>query len=444
MKAMDRVIKARTAMIIDQRFYGSLAMKLQLVEDPTCESAWVDGISLGFNPEFIEGLSNDELKGLIIHEVMHPANGHHLRRNGRNHEDWNVGCDYAIDPGILESGFALPGGGHISSEYLDQSAEGIYSILQGKKKKDPQGDDQQKNDDGQKGDDSQQGNNDDKGAGKGQDAQPNPSQGSDKGQDGQDPQAGSPSNDPNGSPSQGQASKGKPNPTGEVRDCPVAMTEDEKAQNQQEWQIAVAQAAQAAEGCGQMDGNLRELVASMLDPKVPWQEVLQRFVEQSSNPDDYSFSRPNVRYGSSVFIMPSLCSRQLPPIDIWVDTSGSISTDDKKQFVAEINDIRSHYRTTMRIIHCDTKIRHVDIIEPEDDFESLETFGGGGTKFSPAITWSMEQDDLPICGIYLTDLDCTDYGQEPDFPVLWIDTRGSSYTKVPPFGEKILMHHKRR
>jgi len=220
------------------------------------------------------------------------------------------------------------------------------------------------------------------------------------------------------------------------------MTESEKSQNQQEWQVAVAQAAQAAESCGQMDGNLKELVACILDPKIPWQEVLQRFVEQSAN-NDYSFARPNVRYGSSEIIMPSLFNRELSPIDIWIDTSGSISKKDKEQFVSEINDIRDHYKTTIRIIHCDTKVRHMDIIEPEDDFDSLETFGGGGTRFAPAIEWSQNQEDQPCCGIYLTDMDCTDYGTEPDFPVLWIDTRGSSYTDIPPFGEKIIMNHRR-
>lgn len=406
MNATDKMIKARAALIIEQRFFGSLALRLKLVEDSTCETAWTDGISLGFNPEWINTLNMPELKGLICHEVLHCANGHHLRRNGRDFEDWNLGCDYAIDPILIKAGMSLPDGGHIDSSYSDLSAEGIYSAIQGKKKKNQ--------------DDQQQQNNQQNASNNANNQVSQPGQGQAK----------------------GQQSKQSQNGCGEVRDYPGNMSEAEKAQNQQDWQVAVASAANHSQNCGQMAGNTRELVSQLLDPKVPWQEVLNRFVEQIAN-NDYSFQRPNTRYGSTQFIMPSLFNRELPPIDIWVDTSGSISTTDKKQFVTEINEIRSHYQTTIRVIYCDTEVRYTEVIEPMDEFTQLDCRGGGGTRFAPAIKWSQENEDQPVCGIYLTDLDCSDYGSEPDFPVLWIDTRSASYVKTPPFGEVVRMNPKR-
>ena len=42
-------------MILDAPFWGVLALRLKLVEDPACPTAWVDGVSLGFNPTFVDG-----------------------------------------------------------------------------------------------------------------------------------------------------------------------------------------------------------------------------------------------------------------------------------------------------------------------------------------------------------------------------------------------------
>lgn len=406
--AMEKMVKARTALIIDQRFFGSLALRLQLKEDPTAKTMWIDGVTIGFNPEWTESLTMDELKGVVCHEVMHVVLGHHLRRNGRDMDDWNDAADYATDPIILSAGLKLPEGGHVAAEFKEQSAETIYSTIHGRKQKPNPGQNS-----------------------------PNPSQG------GQ--QAPSQGNG-QGNPPQSGKSPSKPNPTGEVRDYPgvdgVKPTEADKQQQEQNWQIAAASAAQTAEGCGQMPGSLKTVVTQMLEPKVPWKEVLQRFVDQVSH-NDYSYARTNSRYAAFGIIMPSLYNKELPPIDVWIDTSGSISNEDKKQFVGEINDIRSHYRTTIRIVYCDTDVRHVEIIEPDMPFDKMEDYGGGGTRFAPAITWSNEQEDHPCCGIYLTDMDCSDHGKEPDFPVLWIDTRGSSYTPIPPFGEKVVMNPRR-
>lgn len=35
---------ARTSLLLDQPFFGVLALRLQMVEDPTCKTAWTDAI----------------------------------------------------------------------------------------------------------------------------------------------------------------------------------------------------------------------------------------------------------------------------------------------------------------------------------------------------------------------------------------------------------------
>ena len=84
MKAKEMMAKARAGLILDMPFFGSLALKLKLVEDPTCDTAWTDGVSMGYNPAWIESLSLSEVKGIVCHEVMHCSNQHQNRRDSRD------------------------------------------------------------------------------------------------------------------------------------------------------------------------------------------------------------------------------------------------------------------------------------------------------------------------------------------------------------------------
>ncbi len=129
MKAKDKITKARAGLVLDQPFFGALALRLKLKEDDSCGTAWTDGVSLGYNPGFIDTMSLDDCKAILAHEVMHCAAAHHARRNSRDHKKWNVAGDYAIN-GILENaGFHLPAGALLDQNYNDMSADAIYSSL---------------------------------------------------------------------------------------------------------------------------------------------------------------------------------------------------------------------------------------------------------------------------------------------------------------------------
>jgi len=403
-KAMQKMIKARAALIITQRFFGSLALRLQLKEDASCDTMWTDGISLGFNPDWTNNLTMDDTRFWELHEVGHCVLNHHIRRGNRDATDWNIACDYAVNNLLKKSGLTVPNSALHSPDFDNKSVEEIYTILQGRKPK--------QQDDGN-------------GTGNGQNS---PSQGQQQQQQGQ---------------SKGNNTNPPQNGPGEVRDYPgpdgQGATESEKQQHQQDWQIATAQAAQTAEGCGQMSGSLKELVKDMLEPKVPWREVLQRFVDQISH-NDYTYTRTNPRYAAFGIIMPSLYNKELPPMDVYFDTSGSMTKKDKQESVCELNDIRGHYNVTLRLVFVDTQVRHIQTITPDmPPITELEFYGGGGTKFKPAFDWSAKQEDSPCCGVYFTDME---NGNEkidtPQFPVLWINTRGT-YKGSIPFGELINM-----
>ncbi len=128
-ETIRKIQRARTALLIDQPFFGVLALQLKVIEDPTCQTAWTNGQSMGFNPAFVATLTNDQLLALIAHEVMHCACGHPWREGGRDYKKWNRAADYAINPILVDAGMTLPDGGLIDPAYHGKSAEWIYDRL---------------------------------------------------------------------------------------------------------------------------------------------------------------------------------------------------------------------------------------------------------------------------------------------------------------------------
>ena len=68
-----RIQKARTTLLLDHPFFGTLLFRLGAKPSHVVETMATDGISLFYNPDFVETLNAAELAGVLAHEVMHPA-----------------------------------------------------------------------------------------------------------------------------------------------------------------------------------------------------------------------------------------------------------------------------------------------------------------------------------------------------------------------------------
>ena len=60
-------------------FYGALACNLKDVIDPTVETASTNGKVIKWNPTFVESLTPQEVRFVLLHEVLHCAHGHFWR-----------------------------------------------------------------------------------------------------------------------------------------------------------------------------------------------------------------------------------------------------------------------------------------------------------------------------------------------------------------------------
>jgi predicted metal-dependent peptidase len=397
MNAKDKLTKARAGLVLDYPFYASLALRLNVREDAACETAYTDGVSLGYNPAFVDTLTLAQTKGLLAHEVMHCANQHMVRRGSRDAREWNRSCDYAINSIVLESGFELPENGCVDIQYDGMSAEAIYA----KRQQDES----------------------EKQAGKGG-SKPTPGG------------AGTSQDQPGTAPSKGNDARQQsndPGRCGEVRDAPKG-SDAKHVEN--DWRIAVVQAARAAKSAGNLPGSLAKLVEEVAGPPLPWYTLLRDFLDRTAR-DDYSWSLPNRRYIARGLYMPGMDSEELPAIVVSIDVSGStVSYWDR--FAAQLSDILSEFKTTIYVLWTDTRVAHVDTLTNEDLplKGRLSIFGGGGTSFRPPFEWVEQNAITPACMIYLTDL----YGQvppvAPEYPVLWVCTSDQK----APWGETIKMH----
>jgi predicted metal-dependent peptidase len=125
-----RIQKARTALLLDHPFFGLLLFRLGTRPTTSIETMATDGISLFYNGDFVDTLNAAELIGTLAHEVLHPALQHHTRRGGRNRKRWNMACDFAINPLLLDTGFTLPKDVLIDHRFRGMSAERIYNLIE--------------------------------------------------------------------------------------------------------------------------------------------------------------------------------------------------------------------------------------------------------------------------------------------------------------------------
>ena len=363
-----KLTKARAGLVLSSPFFASIALHMKLKEDAEHPTAYTDSVVLGYNPEFIDKLSNAEIKGVICHEVMHIAMLHPFRRNSREPFRWNVACDYAINLIVKNAGFTLPEGALLDDKYKGLEAEAIYNQLP-KQLQLPAntvmiGDVK----------DYQQDKNDSKG------------------------------------------SHGNTLP-----------------QQEKSWKITLTGAAAVAKAQGKLPAGLERMIQEILKPKLPWREILSRFITENAK-NDYSWTSPNKRYLHAGLYLPELKTPTLGTIAVIIDTSGSISQKELDTFASELQAILSIYPgTEIKVIYVDTKVANTETIDIYD-FQ-LHAKGGGGTDFRPGFEYIEKEDILPACAIYFTDGWCSSFPEQPDYPTLWVVT--DKQTFEPPFGEVI-------
>lgn len=389
-----RIDKALTALVLDEPFFATLALKLAIVESTDIPTFCTDGKSLLYNPEFCATLKDGEIKTLLTHEVLHCALGHLWRLpNEADKETWNIATDNEVNHTLEESNilanergqttpFPFPDKDNIclSPEFRGMAAEKIYGELNKKKQNQKQ---------------------------------------------------------PNSTSN--KQGKGKPQaPTHGNGKCDCFKPINDKAKASQlktEWEKAIIQAANVTKKKGKLPAQFERLVASLVSPAVDWKAVLRDFLREFST-NDYSFARSNPRFVDSGFYMPVLHSESAGNVVFVIDTSGSIPDETVKEFLTEAQSCLDELTPSqLTVMSCDAHIQTNDNYTVGDTIKhNLQ--GGGGTSFIPVFDYYAKANETPDVLVYLTDLQGSFPTTTPDFPVVWI-VKSRDATEKVPFGHVV-------
>jgi predicted metal-dependent peptidase len=132
-KLAIRLAKAKTNLILEYPFIGTIALNMPFTLTEDVPTAATNGKRVLFNPDFISNLTDEELKFLVAHECMHPMLEHNYRRHERNHKKWNQAGDYVINKLLIDEKLGkMPSMGLYSEDIYkagNGSSDGIYKIL---------------------------------------------------------------------------------------------------------------------------------------------------------------------------------------------------------------------------------------------------------------------------------------------------------------------------
>lgn len=484
-----KITKAMVGLRRRSPAYAYVASTLKKVADPTCKTAWTDGVSLGYNPDHILTIDIEEAISLLAHEAEHVIKGDpwrlhqwfqrvgalvELKGQETAKRCFNQGSDHGINLRLKRNRYQIGDDWPADPAYDKVAAEKIATELlkAAPDKQDGQGDnDEQSNNDSESsnpepgltkpgeecGDDGRERGNE------GADSTSFPD--GDQGGDGQ-PGGESGTNDPqsapdsdqgadrgNGSPDDTGAGTGAPdapqdqsNGGGEVRPFP---TEDEPGSHQamkeaergfSKLRQNMANAMRYAEGNGETDEGVLNDIEAILACPVDWDALLREFMYEKV-PEDYSWDRPNRNYIQRGIYLPTLRSEGLGTVVMITDTSGSMPRPAFDMAATHAHQICNELGAKLVVVYVDTAVRGIEYLEREDDPLDLQPVGGGGTDFRPGFAWLEENDDIDAdCILYFTDMQCSRFPQahEIDTPVLWVQW-GDYDAPEPPFGELVIM-----
>ncbi len=359
-------------------FFAALSLYAEIDFSDEVQLAATNGKKIIFNPTTYIQLPPSERDGVFLHELLHMALLHHLRRGVRDHYIFNIAADIVVNGMIVNEGnFKIPKYGIRDEDLEHLSVEEVYELIIKNKKKynlnlvdliNDEKDSEDKDSKG-KGDDLKTGISD-------------------------------------------------LNTEAEIRNY---------------WKQAINDAKLITKGSSghSLPESFERNFGEVLEPEIDWKTKLWNFLVRT--PIDFGeFDRRLIYSG---LYLENLEGESIN-VFCCIDTSGSISEYEINKFMREIKGIINAYpNLNCRLWYADHECYgpyNIDSIE-----NVPKPKGGGGTDFEPFfkdITKKEFNNNEGVC-IYLTD----GYGyfpeKEPDLPVLWVVIPGGAEQEYFPFGE---------
>ena len=385
MEAQLKISRAVTNLAFNNPFFGSCLMQLKVEERADVPTMATNGTHVFWGKDFVESITEEEVRFVLSHEVMHVILKHCQNFKGKDPQLCNVAMDYVINPQLVHAGFSMPDGALYdqSGKFHNMAWEEVYRCLEDIKN----------------------------------DREP-------------------PVNLTAGE--KDDIKKDIENSTDHLEQS-NGDTDSDKNEESDKIDDMVIRAATAQEmsGKGGLPHAVKERVKAIREHQVAWNEQLDKLVK-AKYPENFTFARPNRRHLGSGLYLPTMDGHKAGPIAIGVDTSGSVSTEELQLFMSEINNIINDIRPEkVYLMAADCSV--ADVVEYDSDhyFEDFNAVGGGGTSFRPVFE-HIEKEGIEIDQlIYFSDMYVGDYDfpdKHPDYPVIFCSSRNE---RKVPFGDLI-------
>lgn len=327
----ERIIKAKVDLNKSHPFFSYILLHFHINKaspEKECRTMAVNQYGdLYWCEEFVQKLTNDELRGVLCHESLHIATLTFQRKGRRDHTLWNIATDLVINWILTQERFSLPTG------VLLADHRGIYTFKSGKTKKDITIDLNAKNaeqvyDELEKNSKVIKEITNADGEGN-YDGQVGKHLQGDKGADGK------------------ATGKGK--------------SASDSAKNEQDWKRKAIEASTQAKMRGNMSAEMERMIGAVLEPIVDWRNRLFAYITNEL-PCDYTMRTPSRRFISTGVYTPSVVRENLEII-VGEDTSGSIGIEESKEFRGECVGIANSFPQV--------KMRYIgwaNTVDPQDDY----------------------------------------------------------------------------
>ncbi len=409
---IERLTRARIQIQSKNSFFAYLSLYLKFKKEdnlPDWAGAGVDEKgNFHYKEEFFKNATDMEIEGIIIHEILHLSLLHLLRRKQRNPVGWNISADIVVNQIIKDNNFKLPDG-VIMPDYNNEvnvfgikikdcnkkTAEKIYNELKGKAQK-------------MGGKEKNKGRFDVHLEGM-------------SGKDDKNKKGGK---------------KGKGG---------IPLSESEKRELEKIWNDRTQEALTLSKMRGDTPRGIGRLVKDLHQEKINWRVLLNQYIMQQI-PYNYSYNFPHKKSIAVGRYLPHLLKEKVD-ITIMVDLSGSIGQREYTDFMSEIIGIARAFqeRIEMKVYSHDTECYDNGLISNGniEKLKNMELKGGGGTSFEIPLKHFKEKNIKPKCLIWLTD----GYGDtfaKPDFPILWVLTKGGSDDLIKDSGKVIKLEDEQK
>lgn len=364
MKQVNKLSDARLAFVLRYPFFAGLLCRRRIeVTEAVPTAAVSDKGVIYVNPNFSEKLTMQQNVFLLAHECMHVVFAHRLRKYGRDHELWNVACDAVINHMLKACKVGEPICGMVEFDWVkdNTTAEEVYDKIC------REGNDKSGQQDG---------------SGLGEDLTT------------QTPDDGA----------------GTAPPDSEV-DAAI-----------QQGKLEIASAYQGEKLRGQGGGALGSIIDAILTVKVPWFELLERYMTNRCHVH-LSWGRPNKRYLRTAYLPGKTRMPAMGKIVIGIDTSGSITDEEIGTFLGHLSRICELCDPeSVDVLYTTDKVEKVDHFDRGDyAFEPRHNRWCGGTDMCAVTQWAEEHCDDAEVTIIFTD-GYTPTPSEACTDVLWVVT----------------------